>query len=78
MKRHDEVDHIKKGKVRHLVMEKIYGKYAGRDDSCGRTNRDFFLFPKLKGLIKGTRFECVEAIMRSVTTELSDIPEEFF
>ena len=31
---------------------------------------DFFLFPKLKGMIKGTRFEGVEAIKRAVTTQL--------
>ena len=39
---------------------------------------DFFLFPKLKGIIKGTRFEGVEAIKRAVTTELKGIPEESF
>ena len=38
----------------------------------------FFLFPKLKGIIKGTRFEGVEAIKRAVTTELKGIPEESF
>ena len=39
---------------------------------------DFFLFPKLKGIIKGTHFEGVEAIKRAVTTELRGIPEESF
>ena len=39
---------------------------------------DSFLFPKLKGIIKGTRFEGVEAIKRAVTTELRGIPEESF
>ena len=39
---------------------------------------DFFLFPKLKGIIKGTRFEGVEAIKRAVTTELRGIPEQSF
>ena len=29
---------------------------------------DFFLFPKLKGIIKWTRFEGVEAIKRAITT----------
>ena len=29
---------------------------------------DFFLFPKLEGIIKGTCFEGVEAIKRAVTT----------
>ena len=39
---------------------------------------DFFLFPKLKGIIKGIHFESVEAIKRAVTTELRGIPEESF
>ena len=39
---------------------------------------DFFLFPKLKGMIKGTRFPDVEAIKRAVTMELRRIPEEAF
>ena len=39
---------------------------------------DFFLFPKLKRVIKGTRFPDVEAIKRAVTTELRGIPEEAF
>ena len=39
---------------------------------------DFFLFPKVKGIIKGTLFEGVEAIERAVTTELRGIPEESF
>ena len=38
----------------------------------------FFLFPKLKGVIKGTRFPDVEAIKRAVTTELRRIPAETF
>ena len=39
---------------------------------------DFFLSPKLKGVIKGTQFPDVEAIKRAVTTELRRIPEEAF
>ena len=35
---------------------------------------DFFPFPELKGI----RFEGVEAVKRSVTTELRGIPEELF
>ena len=38
---------------------------------------DFFRFPKLKGVIKGTQFPDVEAIKRAVT-ELRRIPEEAF
>ena len=39
---------------------------------------DFSPFPKLKGVIKGTRFPYAEAIKRAVTTELWRIPEEAF
>ena len=37
---------------------------------------DFFLFPKFKRVIRGTKFPDVEAIKRAVTTELGRIPEE--
>ena len=39
---------------------------------------DFFLFPKLKGVIKGTHFEDVDDIKMAVMTELVRIPEESF
>ena len=42
-------------------------------DPCG-----FFLFPKLKEVIKGTRFKDSEAIKTVVTRELRAIPEESF
>ena len=39
---------------------------------------DFFLFPQLKEVIKGTRFQGSEAIKTVVTRELRAIPEESF
>ena len=39
---------------------------------------DFFLFPKLKEVIKGVRFLDMEIIKKAVTTELKRIPEESF
>jgi len=39
---------------------------------------DFFLFSKLKEVIKGTRFQDSEAIKPAVTKELRVIPEESF
>ena len=42
------------------------------------TPHNFFLFPKLKGIIKGTRFEGMEAIKRAVMTELRGVPDESF
>ena len=39
---------------------------------------DFWLFPKLKMLLKGTRFESREDIMRNATALLNMIPQEAF
>lgn len=39
---------------------------------------DFFLFHKLKGVVKGTCFKSTEAIKSPVTTEVRVIPEESF
>ena len=39
---------------------------------------DFFLFPKLKGVIKGSRFSDVQSIKRAVTKELRAIPKKSF
>ena len=39
---------------------------------------DFFLFPELKEVIKGTRFQDSEAIKTAVTRDLRTIPEESF
>ena len=39
---------------------------------------DFFVHPKLKKVIKGTRFQDSEAIRTAVTREIQAIPEEYF
>ena len=39
---------------------------------------DFFLFPKLKGILKGTRFQGVEDIKTSMTRHLKTITKEEF
>ena len=39
---------------------------------------DFFLFPRLKGIIKGIRFTDVKAIKEAVTRELRAIPIQAF
>ena len=39
---------------------------------------DFFLFPKLKEVIKGTRFQDSDAIKTAVTRELQAIPGKPF
>jgi hypothetical protein len=38
----------------------------------------FFLFPRLKGIMKGARFANVAAIQESVTAVLRSIPKEAF
>jgi hypothetical protein len=39
---------------------------------------DFFLFPRLKGPLKGHHFETVENIQAACTAELKSIPEEAY
>jgi hypothetical protein len=39
---------------------------------------DFFLFPRLKSIMKGARFADVAAIQEHVTTVLRSIPKEAF
>ena len=41
------------------------------------SHRDFFLFPRLKKVMKGHRFEATEDIKRNSTKTLLDIPKEF-
>ena len=40
--------------------------------------RDFFLFPKIKSVLKGTHFSDIDSIKKAVTTELKNIPENAF
>jgi hypothetical protein len=51
--------------------------------ACGRQIRgvqwvDFFLFPRLKSIMKGARFADVAAIQEHVTAALRSIPKESF
>ncbi len=39
---------------------------------------DYFLFPKLKLELKGTKFDTIDDIMRGVTTKLKGILEAAF
>ena len=39
---------------------------------------DFFLFPKLKYSLRGTRYESIEGIKRNLLKELKAIPDEAY
>ena len=39
---------------------------------------DFFLFPKIKSVLKGTHFSDIDFIKMAATTELKKIPENAF
>ena len=39
---------------------------------------DFFLFPKIKSVLKRTRFSDIDSIKMAATTELKKIPENVF
>ena len=42
------------------------------------TSCDFFLFPKIKSVLKGTHFSDIDSIKMAATTELKKIPENAF
>ena len=64
--------------IRQLLAEKNMAVLEQPPYSPDLAPCDFFLFPaKLKGIIKGARFEGVE-VERVVTTELRGIPKESF
>jgi hypothetical protein len=54
----------------HLVQQPPY--------SPDITPRDFFLFPMLKKVLKGHRFEATEDIKRNSMKTLLDVPKEVF
>jgi len=75
---HDNAPAHKALSIRQFLAEKNIAVLEQPPYSPDLAPCDFFLFPKLKGIIKGTRFEVVEAISRAVTTALRGIPEESF
>ena len=54
--------------IRQFLVEKNIAMLEQLPYSPDLAPCDFFLFPKLKGVVKGTRFPDVEAIKRAVTT----------
>ena len=64
--------------VRQFVAEKNIPMLEQPPYSPDLTPCDFFLFPKLKQVLKGTHFGDVEAIQKATTAELKRIPEEAF
>lgn len=64
---------VKRFLAKHEVVELHHPPY-----SPDLAPADFFLFPKLKTVIKGTRFVDVEDIKKNVTSTLKSIPKEDF
>ena len=75
---HDNASRHNALSIRQFLAEKNIAVLEQPPYSPDLAPCDFFLFPKLKGIIKGIHFEGVEAIKRAVTTELRGIPEESF
>lgn len=65
-------------RIRQFLAKKNIAVSQQPSHSPDLTQCGCFLFPKLKGFIKETRFPDVEAIKRTVTTELRSICEESF
>jgi hypothetical protein len=53
-------------------------KEVHRTPLIWRPQADFFLFPRLKSIMKGARFAHVAAIQERVTAVLRSIPKEAF
>ena len=73
---HDNAPAHNARSIRQFLAEKNIAVLEQPPYSSDLAPYDFFLFPKLKGVIKGTRFPEVEAIQRAVRTELQRIPGE--
>ena len=65
-------------RILHFLAKRMIPVLEQPPDSPDLALRDFFLFTKTKGIIKGTHFEDVEAIKRAIMVELRGIPEKSF
>ena len=64
--------------VKHFLVSKEITTLHHPPHSPDLAPCNFFLFPKLKGILKGTRFQGVEDIKASVTRHLKTITKEEF
>ena len=66
----------------HILCSSFWPNTAPLSCSSRHTHQishcDFFLFPRLKKVLKGHRFEATEDIKRNSTKTLLDIPKEEF
>ena len=62
--------------IRQLLAENAVAILEQPPYSLDLAPYDFFIFPKLKGIIMGVLFEDVEDIKMSVRMEFKGIPEE--
>jgi hypothetical protein len=65
--------------ILHNTLLATFIKLLETARSCQLAPADFFLFPRLKSIMKGSRFadvaglqECVTAVLRSIPKEASD------
>jgi hypothetical protein len=56
----------------------IVGGFNNLPYTIQKQKEDFFLFPRLKSIMKGSRFADVGAIQERVTTVVGSIPKEAF
>ena len=66
------------GSVRRFLAQKQVPVLNHPPYSPDLAPADYFLFPKLKLHLKGTKFETIEDIHKVVTDELKEIPYESF
>ena len=59
--------------IRQFLAERNIATYSPDLTPC-----DFFLFPKIKSVLKGTHFSDIDSIKMAATTELKKIPKNSF
>ena len=64
--------------IRHFLAEKKHCNFGTPPILPDLAPFDFFLFPKIKSVPKGTHFSDIDSIKMAATTELKKIPENAF
>ena len=64
--------------IRQFLAERNIATLEHPPYSPDLASCDFFLFPKIKSVLKGTHFSDIDSIKMAATTELKKIPENAF
>jgi hypothetical protein len=73
-KLHDKAPAHSAATIRQFLTQKQVATLNHPPYSQDLSPPDYFLFPKLKPQLKGTRFDTIEEIQKAVTDQLNKIP----